>query len=476
MKENNTIKIITKRDNRKKLLLINPNNSYKSGIYHTEDFSVPPMSLGVLAALTPSNWDIEILDENVDSFRFIEADLIGLTAFTSSINRAYEIANYYRKRGLPIIMGGIHVSMMPIEASRFADAVVIGEAESIWQTVIEDFENSSLKQFYHGKLQSIYDSPPQRLDLYNTKYGLGSLQTSRGCPMNCDFCSVHEFNGRKYRYRPIEDIIKEFKAIPQDRLYIIDDDFYGYGKKHIERTKEICKGFIKCNLNKQWYTFTSMNLAKDKEALDLMYKSGCRMVLLGIETEIPEQLIASDKQTNLKIGIDNYETSYRSFHEAGIAVLGSFIYGLESDTVESIKSRTDYFINSSIDCIQPGMLTPLPGTRVFKKLQSENRIFKNNYPKDWEQYTFFNNTIIRDKITDIEFTKLMHEEWNRMFDIKVLKRKYLQTLKNTKSPTAAGWALSTNLKYHNTVTEGRKDNYDYNKIFKQLTSMTLPHK
>ena len=117
--------------------------------------------------------------------------------------------------------------------------------------------------------------------------------------MNCDFCSVHEFNGRKYRYRPIEDVVEEFKAIPQDRIYIIDDDFYGYGKKHAERAKNICREFIKCNLNKQWYTFTSMNLANDKEALELMYKSGCRMVLLGIESEIADQLKSSSKQTNL---------------------------------------------------------------------------------------------------------------------------------------------------------------------------------
>ena len=156
-------------------------------------------------------------------------------------------------------------------------------------------------------------------------------------------------------------------------------------------------------------------------------------------------------------------------------MLGSFIYGLETDTIESIKRRTDYFINSSIDCIQPGMLTPLPGTRVFDKLKSENRIFKNNFPNDWEQFTFFHNTIIRDHITNDKFTELMKEEWERMFDIKVLKRKYLQTLKRTKSPTAAGWALSTNLKYHNTVFEGKKENYNYHKIFKELTSKVLPH-
>ena len=293
--------------------------------------------------------------------------------------------------------------------------------------------------------------------------------------MNCDFCSVHTFNGRIYRYRPVEDVVKEFIRIPKDRLYIIDDDFYGYGKKHAERAKDICRGFIESGVEKQWYTFTSMNLANDPEALDLMYKAGCRLVLLGIESEIAEQLVASSKTTNLKVGVENYEKVYDAFHKAGISVLGSFIFGLDSDTPDTIRRRTDYYISSGVDCIQPGMLTPLPGTGVYETLKKEKRILKNDFPKDWERYTFFNNVIEPKNMTHEEFTDLMDEEWRRIFDMKVIKRKYLNTLKKTRSVQAAGWALATNLNYHNTVFEGSKESFDYNKIFKELTSLDLPH-
>ena len=458
-----------------KLLLINPNSKFKKGIYHSSNFSVPPLNLGVIAALTPSHWDVQILDENFEDFHFIEADLVGFTSFTSSATRAYEIAAIYRKAGIKTVMGGIHVSMVPDEASQYIDIVVVGEAESIWKDVIADFENNELKKIYEGTLEPLYNSPPPAIHLYNNSTGLGSLQTTRGCPMNCDFCSVHTFNGRAYRYRPVEDVVKEFIRIPQERLYIIDDDFYGYGKKHADRAKDICRGFIASGIKKQWYTFTSMNLANDPEALNLMFDAGCRLVLLGIESEIAEQLEASNKTTNLKVGVDNYEKVFDTFHKAGIAVLGSFIFGLDTDTPDTIRRRTDYYIKSSIDCIQPGMLTPLPGTGVYHNLKKANRILKCNFPKDWERYTFFNNVIEPKNMTHEEFSKLMDEEWRRIFDMKVIKRKYLNTLKNTKSVHAAGWALATNLNYHNTVFEGEKENFDYRKIFKELTSMDLPH-
>jgi len=222
---------------KKKLLLINPRNSYKAGIYHEGDFSVPPMGLGIIAALTDSDWEIEILDESFDVFQVKKADLVGFTGLTSQATRAYELASIYRELNIPTVMGGIHASMLPEEALKYVDVVVKGEAEGVWRELLHDFKQGSLRKIYESELQDLYTMPPPRIDLYSPKYAFGSLQTTRGCPMKCDFCSVHTFNGRKYRYRNVAEVVDEYKRIPQKSLYIIDDDFFGYGSNTLNAPK-----------------------------------------------------------------------------------------------------------------------------------------------------------------------------------------------------------------------------------------------
>jgi radical SAM superfamily enzyme YgiQ (UPF0313 family) len=456
-----------------KLLLINPKNKFKRGIYHTADYGVPPINLGIIASLTPDNWDIEILDENFDLFEYKEADLVGFTALTSQVTRAYEIADIYRSKKIPTILGGIHASMMPEEAMQFVDVVVKGEAESVWSQVIEDFTNHCLKPLYEGELMSMVNSPYQRMDLYSKKYSMGAIQTTRGCPMQCDFCSVHAINGRKYRHRSVADVVQEFTSIPQRKVYVVDDDFYGYSKASAQRAKEICQGIIQSGVKKDWYTFTSMHVATDEEALKLMAASGCRLILLGIESEVTDQLESSNKNTNLRIGVDNYEKVYDAIHRQGIAVLGSFIFGLDTDTPESIMRRAEYFIQSGVDCIQAGILTPLPGTGTYFRLLAENRITHTQYPKDWEQYTFFHSVIEPKNMTSWELMELMKQVWEKIYDKDVLKRKYFKTLKSTKNPIAAGWALFTNINYRNTVFEDTRENLDFKATYREVTGIDL---
>lgn len=456
---------------KRKLLLINPKNNFKHGIYHKDDYGVPPINLGIVAALTPSHWDIEIIDENFDEFIYTEADFVGFTALTSQVSRAYEIASIYRKNNIPTVLGGIHASMIPEEAMNFVDVVVKGEVESAWGQVIKDFENNELKPLYTGVQLPLVDSPIQRFDLYSANYAMGAIQTTRGCPMKCDFCSVHAINGHKYRHRNVEEVVQEFISIPQKKVYIVDDDFYGYSKASAQRAIDICKGIIQSGVKKDWYTFTSMHIASNEEALKYMAEAGCRIILLGIESEVTDQLHASNKQTNLKIGVDNYEKVYDAMHRNGIAVLGSFIFGLDTDTPETIERRTDYIINSGIDCVQAGILTPLPGTGTYFKMLAEDRITHTNFPKDWEQFTFFHTVIKPKNMTSTELMDAMRNAWSRMYDKNVLKRKYFNTLKSTKSPAAAGWALFTNVNYRNTVFENEREPLDFKAIYKELTGI-----
>ncbi len=440
-----------------KLLLINPLSTKRIGLIRDQKSIYPPMSLGIVAALTPEHWEIELLDENFERFEFKDADLIGLTALTSQVTRAYEIASIYKKKKIPTIIGGIHVSMMQEEAMTNVDTVVVGEAESVWGTILEDFENNRLKHIYNGVLKSMVDSPHPRIDLYHPAYAFGSVQTTRGCPMNCEFCSVHEFNGKRYRPRPVNDVVDEFEKIPQDKVYFVDDNFIGYSKKSAERVVEICKEIIKRGIKKNWFCAASMNIAEHEEVLKYASEAGCRMIFLGIESELIDQLESANKKLNVKIGIDNFSKVYNKIHEYGIAVLGAFIYGLDTDTPTTIKNRTNYILNSEIDAMQATILTPLPGTPLFNRMQQENRLIYNNFPEDWARYDFV-EVVYKPKLMSADtLSKIVDASWKTLYDEKRLKKKFIKALKSTRNSISATWSYNSNLHYNSLVFDQQKD-------------------
>jgi radical SAM superfamily enzyme YgiQ (UPF0313 family) len=202
----------------KKLVLVNPVNPARVGLTVNKASRFPPIGLGIVAALTPASWDVKIVDENWEPFSYQEADLVGITAFTASANRAYELASVYRGKGVKVVIGGIHASMCPDEVLRFADAVVVGEAEAVWQKVLRDFEEGRLQQRYNSELTDLSGMTHPRRDLFHPGYLFASVQTSRGCPMDCEFCSVTAFNGKKYRRRPPGEVLDELQSIPQKML------------------------------------------------------------------------------------------------------------------------------------------------------------------------------------------------------------------------------------------------------------------
>jgi len=456
----------------RKLLLVNPLNKRRIGLIRDNESIYPPMALGIIAALTPDHWEVEILDENFEKFEYREADLVGFTALTASVNRAYELAGIYRKKGVPTVIGGIHVSMLPEEAFDYVDVVVKGEAESVWKDVISDLENGCLKKLYGGGRLPLVKTPKPRIDLYNDSYMFGSVQTTRGCPMQCDFCSVHTFNGNCYRSRPVEDVVEEFSLIPQERVYFIDDNLVGYNKKSAERVIDICKGIVEKGIKKDWFCSCSMNVADNEDVLDWMSKAGCRMIFLGIESELVDQLEATNKKLNMKIGVDNFAKVYDRLHKYGIAVLGAFIFGLDSDTPDTILKRTRYILDSDIDAMQATILTPLPGTLLYDRMKSEGRLIYTNYPDDWERYHFAEVVFKPGNITAKELQEASNQAWELMYDDKMLKRKIIKTLKNTRSTVAATWAYASNLQYRNLSFETQKERIDIKDMFFQITNTT----
>ena len=234
----------------KRLLLVNPSDEAKLNAINVRPFMMPPPSLAYLAALTPSDWDVKVVDENVESPVTDEADLVAITAMTWNAPRAYEISEGYRRRGVTTVMGGIHASMLPDEAAQFVDAVVVGEAESVWRGLLEDFDAGALKGLYEGERLVLEKLARPRNDLYSGRYRLkGSVQTARGCPIDCDFCSVSASHGRTYRQRPVDEVLDEIEALGCREFFFSDDNILNYGHDAEERAIRLFRGMVERRLN-----------------------------------------------------------------------------------------------------------------------------------------------------------------------------------------------------------------------------------
>ena len=426
---------------------MNPANKSGSGFIVNKDTRYQPLSLGIIAALTPPDWKVKIIDENFRDFRYYDADLVGFTAFSSTVSRAYELADIYRKKGIPTIIGGIHVSMCPDEAAGFVDSVVIGEAESIWPQVISDFENNALKRIYSGSLTDLIQSPKPRRDLFHPGYIFASVQTTRGCPMNCDFCSVTAFNGSQYRYRPIDEVISEMKEIPQKNIFILDDNIVGNNSRAQSRAIELFKAMISHGINKDWIGQASLNVADNEEVLKYAAKSGCRMLFIGIESEREDQLVGANKRLNVKMGVNSYDEVFRKMHKYGIAVIAGFIFGWENDTIERIDHRVKFTRECLADSIQSTLLTPLPGTRLFERMKNEGRLVLNDFPGDWQYYGYESLVFNPATMDREEMQHYIFKVFDTVYKPSFLKRRMLKTWWRTGSFITAYWSYMSNWNY-----------------------------
>ncbi len=296
--------------------------------------------------------------------------------------------------------------------------------------------------------------PIPRHDLLHKRYLFGAVQTARGCPMDCEFCSVTSFNGHTFRQRPIEDVLDEIERIPQKLFFFVDDNIIGYGKSNSKRALDLFKGMIKRGIKKDWFCQASLNFADNEEILEYAARSGCRMVILGLEAEKIEPLKDANKKLNLKMGVNSYGETFAKIHKYGIAVVGAFIYGFESDTPEILDKRTDYIINSGVDVIQTTFLTPLPGTRLFSKMTKEDRLLFTNFPSDWNYFDVMTEVVFKPKLMDAAELSSAMDKCDAKIR-KVILKKFFKTLFATRSLKTALWALVTNIKYRN-VRQRRK--------------------
>ncbi|HEY78273.1 MAG TPA: B12-binding domain-containing radical SAM protein, partial [Dehalococcoidia bacterium] len=299
---------------------------------------IPPLGLAMVAALTPPEVEVSLTDENVTDIDFQkEVDLVGITALTATAPHAYDIADNFRAMGIKVILGGAHPSTLPDEASRHADAVVIGEAEGIWPNLIDDFKANKLKRVYRqSKRPSLINLPLPRRDLFanGAYYVTNTISTTRGCPYSCSFCSVTSLFGRTIRCRPVEEVVKEIETLNQRKLIVfVDDNIVGNPKY----AKELFHALIPYRI--KWVSQASVTVARNDELLRLTAASGCADLFIGFETLSPTNLAAIGKKVNM---VDEYETVIKKIHSHGIAIHGFFILGLDEDD-EDVFERTLHF-------------------------------------------------------------------------------------------------------------------------------------
>ena len=443
-----------------RLLFINPTDSH-GGLGNVRDTAFPPMNLPYLAAVTPPHYQIEVLDENVEPFKFREADIVGITAYTASVHRGYQLAQIYREKGVPTVMGGIHVSMLPQEALQFCDAVVVGEAEKIWPEVLADFEAGRLQKEYRADWPDLTDLPnPRREVLNEDHYGWGSIQTYRGCPMDCAFCSVTAFNGRRFRRRSLDAVIAELKQIPQKRVLIADDNIIGYSNSDLEWTRAFFARIIAEDIRKIFFAQTSILFGEDRELLRLAAKAGLKIVFVGMESVNPETLKSYGKSINLKrLQQDRYLELINRIRTAGIAFLGAFVIGGDEDDRRVFHNTLEFVKAAHIDVLQITKPTPLPGTRLWKELNAANRIFNQNFPEDWKDYRFSRLQFKPAKLSVEEVYEGYAYIKNAYFTFWQSMARTVSTLLTTKDLTATMIAYKFNASYRKAFVES--ENYEY---------------
>lgn len=355
----------------------------------------PPLGLITVASLTPAKHEVRVVDEAVEEIDFDSpADLVGITCNTATFSRACQIADIFRARGKTVVMGGIHPTALPEEALEHCDAVLAGEAEGVWPGLLADVEEKRLQPIYRTP-----DFPPlggypfPRRDLLKSgAYWANTVQTARGCPFGCEFCSVTAFFGGTYRTRPVAEVIAEVESLDRGPVFVVDDNIMAVP----EHSGPLFEALKRLPRKIRWYGQASLTMMKHPELLVSAAKSGCRGLFIGLESISERILRKMGKPFNHPC---DYRKHFAFLHSLGIRVIGAFVFG-EDDDADSIDETVRFVDEAKIDLVQYALATPLPGTKLWERVR--DRIVETDRSKyDGRHVTVQHPTLSKERLQEV---------------------------------------------------------------------------
>jgi radical SAM superfamily enzyme YgiQ (UPF0313 family) len=353
-----------------RITLIQPAIGHRAGESYIRSWQMEPLPIATLAGLTPASVDLRFYDDRMEGIPFDEpTDAVAIPVETYTAHRAYQIASEYRRRGVPVILGGFHPTLAPEEASRFAEAIVSGEAEAIWPEVVDDLRHKTLKRHYRGERTDLSGISVDRTLFRGKRYlPIGLVETGRGCRFPCEFCAIQTFFERSYRARPVSEVVRELQSLKgrTKLFFFVDDNFAG----DIQAGKELLPEIQRLKL--RWITQMSINAAHDEAFVAQLARSGCRGVLIGFESLDEANLRLMNKHFNtMKTG---YAGALDNLRRHGIAVYGTFVFGYEHDHAGSFDEAVDFALEQDMYVAAFNHLTPFPGTPLYQRLEAEGRL------------------------------------------------------------------------------------------------------
>lgn len=389
--------------------MILPSLQEAEEIYHNSiKYSLfPPIGLATLAAFFSEEDDIEIQDQHVEKINLDdEPDLVCIEVYITNANRAYTIADHYRSKGSYVVMGGLHVTSLPEEAMQHADTLILGPGEEAFPRFINDFRNKKTQKLYISTTRTLENLPPVRRDLIKRHNYLvpNSLVISRGCPHHCDFCYKDAFfsSGKSFYTQKVDDALEEINRLPGKHLYFLDDHLLGNPKF----AGELFEGMR--GMKRVFQGAATVASILEGNLIERAAEAGLRSIFIGFETFSPENLKSSNKLQNIS---KSYAEAVKRLHDLGIMINGSFVFGLDEDDTDVFKRTVDWGVNHGITTATFHILTPYPGTRQFKQLESEKRILNHN----WDLYDTRHVVYQPKRLTAKELVEGYHQAYNDFY-------------------------------------------------------------